>query len=113
MCFNLYPAKEVGLFPDLGIYSGIFAIYIQMASKDFRTTSIVFYALCLLYVLSTASVVGDTLLSTIIGSDVSNNSIRKNIIYLLVMLMCLNNYRFNFKSTYSQYYSVFRLSKPQ
>ena len=101
MCFNLYPAKEVGLFPDLGIYSGIFAIYIQIASKDTRTTSIIFYTLCLLYVLSTANVVFD-LLGSLIGSGVSNNSIRKNIIYLLVMLMRLNNYRFNFKSTYSQ-----------
>ena len=89
MCFNLYSAKEVRLFPDLGIYSGIFAIYLQFASKDLRTTSIIFYALCILYVLSTANVVSD-LLYLIIDSDVSDNSIRKNIIYLLVMLMLLN-----------------------
>ena len=74
MCFSLYPAKEVRLFPDLGIYSGIFAIYIQMASKDSRTTSIVFYALCILYVLSTAAVISD-LLNLLVNSNVSNNFI--------------------------------------
>ena len=66
-------AKEVQLFPGLGIYSGIFAIYfkLQFASKDSRTTTIIFYALCLLYVLSTATVISDLLIS-IIDSDVSN-----------------------------------------
>ena len=92
MCFNLYPAKEVQLFPGLGIYSGIFAIYfkLQFASKDSRTTTIIFYTLCLLYVLSTATVVSDLLNYLVIDSDVSNNSICKNIIYLLVMLIHLN-----------------------
>ena len=89
MCFNLYPAKEVRLFPDLGIYSGIFAIYLQFASNDSRTKTIIFYALCLLYILSTATIVSD-LLSYLVDSDVSNNSIFKNIIYLSVMLMRLN-----------------------
>ena len=104
MCFSLYPAKDVQLFPGLGIYSGIFAIYLQFASKDSRTTTIIFYALCLLYVLSIATVVSD-LLNYLVDSDVSNNSICKNIIYLLVMLMRLNT------PTYSQYYSSFRFSK--
>ena len=71
MCFNLYPAKEVQLFPGLGIYSGIFVIYLQFSSKDSRTTTIIFYALRLLFVLSTANVVSD-LLDNIIDSDVSN-----------------------------------------
>ena len=85
MCINFYR-----LFPDLGIYSGIFVIYLHFALKDSRTTTIVFYALCLLYVLSTVTVVCD-LLSSIIDSDaVSNNSICKIIISLLVMLMRLN-----------------------
>ena len=81
MYFNLYPAKEVQLFPGLGIYSGIFAIYFKLqcvlVSKESRTTSIVFYALCLLYVLSTASVACDLLEFVI---QVSNNSICKYII---------------------------------
>ena len=100
------PAKEVQLFPGLlGIYSGIFAIYIklQFTSKDSRKTTVVFYALCLLYVLSTATVIIDFLVE-IIGSEVSNNSF-----LLLVMLIY---YRFNFRMTYSLY-SALRLSKAQ
>ena len=92
MCFNLYHAKEVQLFFGLGIYSGIFAIYLQSASKDSRTTTMVFYALCLLYILSTASVVSDLLQVILVNIDslgISNNSICKNIISLLAMLMHL------------------------
>ena len=69
-------AKEVQLFPVVGIYSGFFAIYLQCPSKESRTASIVFYVLCLLYILSTVSVVSD-LLAAIIG--VSDNPICKNI----------------------------------
>ena len=70
-------AKEVQLFRGvLGIYSGFFAIYLQCPSKESRTASIVFYVLCLLYILSTVSVVSD-LLAAIIG--VSDNPICKNI----------------------------------
>ena len=84
MCFNLYPAKEVQLFPGLGIYSGIFFIYLRcVLSKESRTTSIIFYALCLLYALSTALVVCE-LLDLVI--QVSNNSICKNIIFLSVTI---------------------------
>ena len=63
MYFNLYAAKKkVQLFPGLGIYSGIFAIYLHcVLSKEPRTRSIVLYALCLLYILSTATVVCDLL----------------------------------------------------
>ena len=52
-------AKEVQLFLGLGLYSGIFAMYLQCPSKKSRMAIIVFYAVCLLYVLSTASFVCD------------------------------------------------------
>ena len=48
-------AKEVEFFPGPGLYSGIFAIYLQCPKKDSRAAMIVFYVLCLLYVLSTAT----------------------------------------------------------
>ena len=83
MSFNLYAAKKVQLFPGLGIYSGIFAIFLHcVLSKESRTTSIIFYALWLLYVLSTATVASD-LLDFVI--EVSNNSFSKYIIFLSVM----------------------------
>jgi hypothetical protein len=50
---------KVQIFPGSGLYSGIFAIYLHFPSRESRTTNIVFYALCLLYVLSTATVVFD------------------------------------------------------
>ena len=77
-------AKEVQLFPGLGIYSGIFAIYIHCAltRKESRETTIIFYALCLLFALSTTTVVSDVLRCII---DVSNNSMSKIIIFLSVM----------------------------
>ena len=73
-------AKEVQLFPGLGLYSGIFAIYLQcLLSKESRTGNMItFCILCILYVLSTATVVSD-LLNTLL--QVSNNSICKNIIF--------------------------------
>ena len=65
MCFKLVPlqvAKEVQLFPaGLGLYSGIFAIYLQSPPKESRTATIIFSVLCLLYILSTATVVTDVL----------------------------------------------------
>ena len=105
--FNLYPAKEVQLelLPRLGIYSGIFSIYLQcVLSKESRTTTIIFYALCLLYVLSTATIVGDLLEFVI---RVSNNSIFK---YIIFYQLC-RHYLFNFKLTHSQCYFALRLSK--
>ena len=89
MYFNLYPAKEVQLFPGLGIYSGIFVLYLLCQSPESRTANIVFYALCLLYVLSTANIVVD-LLNFIL--TVSNNSISKNIIFLSVMQLYYGQY---------------------
>ena len=82
MYFNLSFAKEVQLFPGLGIYSAIFVTYLQCRSPESRAANIVFYALCLLYILSTASVVMDLLNFTLLVSD---NFISKNIIFLSVM----------------------------
>ena len=73
---DLTLAKKIQLFPGTGLYSGIFAIYLQRPKKESRTAMILFYVLCLLYVLSTAAVVCD-LLTIILEMyiDVSNNSI--------------------------------------
>ena len=112
MYFNLYAAKKVQLFPCLGIYSGIFAIYIHcVLSKESRTTGIVFYALCLLYILSTTTVVSDLLEFVI---QVSNNSIRvcKNIIFYQLYRHVSLYYQFNFEVTHSQcYYLALGFSK--
>jgi hypothetical protein len=71
-------AEEVQLFICLGVYSGIFVLYLQLATKKSRTATILFYALCLLYALSTATIICD-LITLILG--VSNNYICKNIIF--------------------------------
>ena len=72
-------AKGVQLFPGQGFYSGIFAIYLQCPSKRSGTALVLFYAVCLLYILSIATFVGD-LVALIL--QVSNNSICKNTIFL-------------------------------
>ena len=75
-------AKEVQLFPCLGIYSGILVMYFQCQSNNStgRTTNIVFYAICLLYVLSTVIFISDVF-KLIVG--VSNNSIcSKDVIFI-------------------------------
>ena len=41
-------AIEVQLFPGLGLYSGIFAMYLQCPSKRSGMALILFYAVCLL-----------------------------------------------------------------
>ena len=73
-------AKEVQLFSGLGLYSGIFAMYLHCSLNKSRMATILFYALGLLYVLSTATVVID-LVSLIF--DVSNNPICKNITFII------------------------------
>ena len=75
-------AKEVQLFPCLGIYSGIFAIYLQFLSNESRTRSanVIFYILCLLYGFCAATVVCDSLVD-IFG--VSNKFTCKNIIFII------------------------------
>ena len=77
--------KKVQLSLGLGIYSGIFALYLQCHLKDSRTTFIVFYVLCLLYVLSMAVVISDSLENIL---NVSNNSICKIIIIMMQMPIC-------------------------
>ena len=69
--------------PGLGLYSGIFALYLQCPSKKSNTATILFYSLCFLYVLSAVNFVSDFL--TPIFEVSSNNFICKNIIYLSVV----------------------------
>ena len=81
------PAKEIQLFPGIGLYSGIFTMYLlqlECPSKKFRTTRTIihFCAVSLLYVLSTATFVSD-LVAVVL--DVSNNSFCKNTTYLSVV----------------------------
>ena len=66
-------------FLGVGLYSGLFVIYLQYQLKESRTASIVFYALCFLYVLSTATQVSD-LLNFVF--QVSNNYILKNTTFI-------------------------------
>ena len=66
-------AKEVQLILGLGFYSGILTVYFQCQSNEStgRTATIIFYAICVLYLLSTVNFVID-LVSLIF--DVTNNS---------------------------------------
>ena len=78
--------KKSNYSPGLGIYSGIFILYLQCRSPESRTANIIFYALCLVYILSTANVIADLLNYTL---GVSNSSISKNITFLSVMQLYL------------------------
>ena len=76
--------KEVQLLPGLGLYSGIFVMYLQNQpdKSTGKTATIVFHAICLLYVQSTAHFISD-LVAVILVIEVSDNSIcTKNIIFL-------------------------------
>ena len=75
----------------LGIYSGIFAVYLQCTSDESRARSanIVFYILCILYVLCAATVVFDLLEFTF---AVSNKFICKNIIFIISFSQFLTIY---------------------
>ena len=84
-------AKEVQLSPSPGLYSGIFAMYLQCPSKKSRMAAILFYAICLLYILSTASFVSD-FVCLIPEVSTSNNSICKN----NILISCAVAYQFNF-----------------
>ena len=107
-------AKEVQLelFSILGLYSAIFVIYLQCVSERSGTSGpiILFYALCLLYFVSTVAIVGD-IVNLIL--QVSNNSIFKNILFFQLCSFVSVNYHFNFKTTQSQCYCALGLSKPQ
>ena len=80
--------KKYNHSPSVGIYSESFAIYLQHPSKESTTATIIFYALCLLYVLSTTFVCD--FITFIIG--VSNNSIWKNIIFISYAGACQLKY---------------------
>ena len=84
-------AKEDQLFPGLGLYSGLFAVYLQCSSSKSRTAIIHFYALCLLYVLSTVTVVSDLVIVTL---QVSKNPICKNNNFSSVVQWHLNTLSF-------------------
>ena len=77
--------KEVQLFHGLGLYAGIFVVYLQSQSDKStgRTATIVLYAICLLYILSTVSFISDLAAATVVlEPEVSNNSIcSKDIIF--------------------------------
>jgi hypothetical protein len=73
--------KELQSFPGLGIYSGIFAIYLQCPQNKSRTAYIIFCAICVLYFLSTVNAVIDLVIITF-EAQVSNNPICRNIIFL-------------------------------
>ena len=91
-------AQKVQLFPVLGVYSGIFAIYLQWTSDESRTltANVVFYAICLLYVFCAATVVGD-FISYIV--QVSNKfSICKSIIFIISCAVMVV-YQFTIAST--------------
>ena len=79
----LWIAKEVQLFPVLGVYSGIFAIYLQCPSDESRTrrADVVFHSIiCLLYVFCAAVVVSDLISFSV---QVCNKFICKNIIFII------------------------------
>src|SRR5271154_817914 len=75
------PAKAVQYYPIPGLYSGIFAMYLQyhQLKKDStgqgKAKTILFYALCALYVLSLAVISLDTTeFGLAFSGAVSNNS---------------------------------------
>jgi hypothetical protein len=106
MCLSCTLAKEVHLFLALGVYTGIFALYLQCPLKESRTAMIVFYVLCLLYALSIATVAMDLLEGVL---EVSNNSIRK--IIIIQMRIVDMHYGLSFKMTHCQCCIAFILSK--
>ena len=82
--------KEVQLFPALGFYCGILALYFQCQSNKSestgRTTTIISYAVYLLYVLCTVNFIIDLAVLEIELLEVSNNSIcSMNIIFLSIV----------------------------
>ena len=59
--FNTTSAK---LFPDTGLYTAIFIMYLQHQASKRSVIDIVqnvlFYLICILYVLSVVTIIGDT-----------------------------------------------------
>ena len=93
-----------------GIYTGIFIMYLLCPSNKSRTTIILFYAMCLLYVLTAVTLVLDVAFLLI---TVSNNSIRKNTIFHRLCSRILGIYQFHFKLPKSPCYFDLRIPKPQ
>ena len=83
-------------------------MYLHCSSNKSGKATILFYALCLLHVLSTATVVSD-LVNFIL--QVSDNPICKNIISYQLCSGISIHYRF--KLTHGQCYIAFQLSKSQ
>ena len=73
-------AKKI--FLGSGLYSAVFAKYCKCRLTDSRPTTILFYALLILYILCTATIVADMVALIL---EVSNNSICKNILSLSVV----------------------------
>ena len=96
LCFSFHPAKEVQLFPNIGVYSGIFALYFQCPSIESRprTSNFVFYILCLLNVLCAATAACDLLANIF---RVSNNLICKNVILSSVVQNRINSRLLHFQ----------------
>ena len=70
-------AKEVQLFTGLGLYSGTFAMYLHLQYQSNKSTGrmpAIFYAICLLFVLSTVDFVSD-LAATILDNSISSKDI--------------------------------------
>ena len=71
-------------FNCIGVYSGIFAIYLKYSSNESRTrtTNIVFYAICLLYVISTAVFVTDSLIIAVSFNSICENIFLSSVVQL-------------------------------
>ena len=82
-----------------GLYFGIFVMYLHCSSNNLKsgTATILSYALYLLYVLSTATIVSDLVALML---TVSNNPICKYIIFHQLCSGLLIHYRLNFKLTH-------------
>jgi hypothetical protein len=106
MCLSCTLAKEVTvhLFLGLGVYTGIFALYLQCPLKESKTAIIVFYVLCLLYALSMTDVAMDLLVFVL---TVSNNSIRKIIIIQMRIVAHALSSQFQNDSQSMSYYRIF------
>ena len=63
----------------LGIYSGIFAMYLRYYSSQKDTKSILFYAVCVLYALNTTKIVLNFMT---FGPLVSNNTVLPNFVLI-------------------------------
>ena len=87
MCFNLYPAWKSPIIPrSRNLFRNIRHISTMHNDEESRTINIVFYSLCLLYILSTATVLSD-LLEVIF--EASNNSIYyKNNTFISYTVAC-------------------------